>query len=201
MATAMRVCFLLLAAMLVGGICISAQARPDFSGTWLLDRVLSGSEQIVWTQKRPGRFVLTQTPKELTIDTGDGSLFGVSQLLIDGPLRYKFDGSVVVVDHTLGDLPDFERKIRTQAAWDGARLITRATHFSETPAGVSGGVTRVVVFSMTSRGQLMVERTGYRDNPSPELFVATLPKYLHRGRLEDDLVYAKDTAFYTKASR
>jgi hypothetical protein len=189
------------AALSVAGFAY-AEEIPSFSGTWVLDEAQSGRARVVWTQTRPSHFVLSQTGDELTLDTGDGSLFGVPKLAIDGPLRYKFDGSrLVFVDRSLGDLPGFARKIRTEAAWEGARLITRSTHFSETASGASGGVTRVVVFSMMPNGQLRVDRTGYRDEPGPELFATTLPKILHRGRLEDDLVYAKDTAFYTKATR
>jgi hypothetical protein len=181
----------ILIAALSTAVSAYAQERPDFSGTWLLDEAQSGNERVVWTQTRPRRFVLSQTPQELTLDTADGSLFGVRRLVIGGPLRYKFDGSrVVVVDHSVGDLPEFVRMIRTEATWDHARLITRATHFAETSSGLNSGVTRVVVFSMMPNGQLRVDRTGYRGEPGPELFVTTLPTILHRGHLEDDLVYA-----------
>jgi hypothetical protein len=177
-----------------------AQGRPDFSGTWLLDIARSGREPTIWTQRRPSRFVFTQTADELTLDTGDGSLFGVPALVIDGSLRYRFDGApVVVVDRSLGDLPGFARKIRTWASWDGTHLITRATQFSQTAQGESRGVTRVLVFSLTpDRGTVIVERTGYRGEAGPELFVGTLPKIPHHGRIEDDLVYATDTALYTR---
>ena len=44
---------------------------------------------------------------------------------------------------------------------------------------------------------MMVERTGYTGNqPSP-----VIPKTFHHGRVEDDLHYAKETAFYIKAAR
>lgn len=109
---------------------------------------------------------------------------------------------MVVVDRSLGDLPGFERKIRTTASWDGRRLITRATQFSKTAQGTSSGVTRVLVFSLVPDGRsLMVERTGYRGEASPVLFVTTLPKIPHHGRIEDNLVYAKDSAFYAKSIR
>jgi hypothetical protein len=71
---------------------IIAQEKPNFAGTWLLDAVRSGREPTIWTQKRPVRFMLTQTSHELTLDTGDGSLFGVPTLVVEGPLRYRFDG-------------------------------------------------------------------------------------------------------------
>lgn len=82
------------------------QVRPDFSGRWVLDAIRSGSEPETWLQRRPLRFMIQQTTEELTMDTGGGSLFGVSSAVTESPLRYKFDGSTVtVVDHSLGDIP------------------------------------------------------------------------------------------------
>jgi hypothetical protein len=117
-----------------------AQERPTLAGTWLLDGARSGREPPIWTQRRPARLVIAQTDDEVTLETGDGSLFGVPQLVIDGPLRYRFDGSpLVVVDRSLGDLPGVARKIRTKAAWEGPRLVTHTTHLSETDQGASEG--------------------------------------------------------------
>ena len=200
--TLMRAVFVVVT-WLASSLPVVGQERPDLSGTWLLDAQRNGREPTIWTQTRSRRFVLKQTADDLTIGTGDGSIFGVARLVIDAPLRYPFDGSsVVAVDRSLGDLPGFERKIGTKASWDGERLVTHSTHFSETAEGASGGVTRVLVFSMMPNGTVLkVDRTGYRGTPGPELFVRILPKYLHRGILEDDLAYAKDTAYYTKAVR
>jgi hypothetical protein len=41
---------------------------------------------------------------------------------------------------------------------------------------------------------MMVERTGYRDNTPSSI----IPRILHHGRMEDDLIYAKDKAFYLR---
>jgi hypothetical protein len=59
----------------------------------------------------------------------------------------------------------------------------------------------VLVFSLTEdRSAIRLERTGYRGKPGPQLFVTILPRHLHRGRMEDDLVYATDTAFYRRST-
>jgi len=117
---------------------------------------------------------------------------------VEVPLRYKFDGSVVtIVDHSLGDLRNFTRKIRTEAYWENdSRLWAFTTHLSETN-GKESGTTRVWVFSMTSDHEIKIERTGYRGpRPDPRMFFGPLPKYLHNGRIEDDRAYATDIAFY-----
>ena len=59
----------------------------------------------------------------------------------------------------------------------------------------SGKVTRVLTFSLLEGSrEMIIERTGYRDNmPSP-----AIPRILHHGRMEDDLVCAKDKAFYIR---
>jgi len=49
--------------------------------------------------------------------------------------------------------------------------------------------------------QMKVERTGYRGKRIDDTFLADVPKYMHNGRLEDDLVYGKDTAFYVKMTQ
>jgi hypothetical protein len=71
--------------------------------------------KVVWNQNRAQRFTIAQSPLEVTIDTGDGSLFGVREPVTASPLVYKLDGkSVTVIDRGLGDLPGFARKIRTE---------------------------------------------------------------------------------------
>ena len=55
----------------------SQQSRPDFSGNWVLDGARSGPEPDIWPQRRPIHLVIRHNLEELTIDTGDGSLFGV----------------------------------------------------------------------------------------------------------------------------
>jgi hypothetical protein len=191
--------------VLLALIASAQQRKPDFSGTWLLNVARSSPEPDIWLQRRPVRFSIYQTDEEVTIDTGDGSLFGVTGPVTETPLRYRLDGLVVtVLDTSLGDLPNFKRKISTEAFWeDVSRLVTFTTHFSETPNGLNAGNTRIVIFSMAATDQEMkVERTGYRGpRPDPSTLFGPLPKYLHNGRMEDGRVYAKDTAYYTKMAR
>src|SRR5215831_5615927 len=178
----------------------SQQSRPDFSGNWVLDGARSGPEPDIWLQRRAIHLVIRQNLEELTIDTGDGSLFGVRGRVVEDPLQYKFDGAIItVVDHSLGDIPNFTRKISTEASWENnSRLWTFTTHFVEAN-GRGDGTTRVLIFSMTDDHELKVERTGYRGRrPDPGSLFGPLPKYLHNGRIEDDHAYAKDIAFYKK---
>jgi len=186
--------FLILVSFIAGTL----QSRPDFSGSWILDSQRSGSEPELWLQRRPVRLLIHQTNDELSIDTGDGSLFGVPSPVIDAPLSYKFDGSIVtIVDHSLGDIPNFTRKIRTETYWENdLRLWTFTTHLSETN-GKEAGTTRVLIFSLTSDHEIKIERTGYRGpRPDPRTLFGPLPKYLHNRRIEDDRAYAMDIAFY-----
>src|SRR5262245_12508602 len=187
--------------VLCGLIAAAYQGKPDFSGKWVLDVARSGPEAVIWLQRRPVKFTIRQTDDDVTIDTGDGSLFGVTEPVSETTLHYNLDGSVVtVVDRSLGDLPSFTRKIKTEALCDNNwPLFTFTTHFSETPKGINAGNTRVLIFSMTAGDQQMkVERTGYRGERINDTSLADVPKYMHNGRLEDDLVYGKDTAFYVK---
>ena len=190
--------------VLFGLLATAQQYNPNFSGTWALNVAQTGPEPEIWLQRRPVRFMIHQTDEEVTIDTGDGSLFGVVAPVTEKPLRYRLDGSVVtVLDQSLGELPNFTRKISTKASWQpGSRLLTLTTHFSETPNGINTGNTRVLIFSMVANGQMKVERTGYRGpRADPSTFFGPLPKFLHNGRLEDDRVYAKDIALYTKIAQ
>jgi hypothetical protein len=176
----------------------SQQSRPDYSGNWILDSARSGPEPDIWLQHRPMHLVIRQNFEELTIDTGDGSLFGVRVPVVEDPLQYKFDGAIItVVDHSLGDIPNFTRKISTEASWENnSRLWTFTTHSAEAN-GRDAGTTRVLILSMTPDHELKVERTGYRGRrPDPASLFGPLPKYLHNGRIEDDRAYAKDIAFY-----
>jgi len=174
-----------------------AQDRPDFSGTWSLDRARNGPARDVWGQNRPQRFVISHTPSEFSVDTGDGSIVGTTVTLL-----YKLDGSpIVVLDTSLGEVTGFTRKIRTEASWDDNRLVTRTTHFAEKAVApgrpseiVRGGITRILTFALSSdTNEMVVERTGLRELP---------PAQLHGRpyRQEDDLVYARDSAIYTRVT-
>lgn len=192
----MRMVFFFLTTL---GLVASAQDRPEFSGVWVLDKEHSGPEKVSWASARSNRFTIKQAAQSISIDTGDGSLFGLSAPVTQEPLVWPLDGtSSTVIDRSLGDLPNFIRKIRTQAKWDGMKLVTLTTHLSETDGKETGGITRVLVFELLDdqRG-MTVERAGYRNNaPS-----ALIPLIMHHGHMEDDLEYAKDKATYLKAAR
>jgi hypothetical protein len=189
-------CFLVLA------VALSAQSKPDFSGTWLIDVARSGPQAEIWLQRRAALFKIEQTNETVIIDTGDGSLFAVPEPVTETPLVYPLDSPpVTVLDRSLGDLPNFVRKIETAAHWEGSTLVTLTTHIAETPLGRSG-ITRVVTFDLSSNGrELTVERTGYRGQMGSQRFLTTLPRILHRGIIEDDRVYARDKAFYARPSK
>ena len=112
-------------------------------------------------------------------------------------LRFPIDGaSRECVDTTLGELPDFVRKVRTDLTWDGQSQTLRAEHFSERtepPGSVvrRRAITSVLALRLVDAGTLRVERTGFRAEP---------PVTLHGrsyGR-SDDLAYNTDVAFYVR---
>jgi hypothetical protein len=116
--------------------------------------------------------------------------------------RYRLDGrSSEFVDGSLGELPNFVRKVRTTATWDGRTLTLETEPFNESVDEKTGetrtgrGITSVLGFRLEANGQeLVVERTGYRAQP---------PAVLH-GRpydRKDDLVYNTDVARYVRGDR
>jgi hypothetical protein len=176
-----------------------AQGTPDFPGTWIIDQEHSGPAKEVWTQTRSDRFIMRQEAGSVSIDTADGSMFGMSASVTTEPLNYRLDGKpTVIIDHSLGDLPNFVRKIRTEARWEGSKLVTLTTQVSESDGVEHAAVTRVLTFELVDDGRRMiVERTGYRnDKPS-----TVIPRIMHHGGMEDDLVYARDRAIYIKSAK
>ena len=117
--TAARALGLALAAGLLLPAAPSAQARPNFSGTWTFASSVPanypGSNG--WGVPSPA-VVLTQTPGELTIESGQ---FGATRMKV----VYKLDGS-----DTIWEAPSSSQsgstaivKWRTKASWDGNRLV------------------------------------------------------------------------------
>jgi hypothetical protein len=117
--TLTRTLVLVLAVGVVLPAALSAQARPNFSGTWKFASSAPanypGSNG--WGVPSP-TVVLTQTPVELTIESGQ---FGANPMKV----VYKLDGS-----DTIWEAPSSSQsgstaivKWRTKASWDGNRLV------------------------------------------------------------------------------
>ena len=171
-----------------------APPLPDFSGIWRIDDAHSGRGVDVWGQTRARLLVITQTPSEIVVETDGG---GPSA---PGDLRFRIDGGELLVrDDSLGDLPDFVRKVRTFAAWTGDALKTETETISESIDKQTGapkvgrGITSVLTFHLSEDGsELIVERTGFRAQP---------PAMLH-GQPYDrkgDLAYNVDRVRYVRS--
>jgi|SRR5215831_1500124 len=89
MVTATKLTTCAIFVVLSGLIAAAQQGKPDFSGKWVLDVARSGPEPVIWLQRRPVKFTIRQTDDDVTIDTGDGSLFGVPEPVSETPLHYR----------------------------------------------------------------------------------------------------------------
>jgi hypothetical protein len=169
---------------------------PDFSGTWRIDDAGSGRGVDVWGQTRARVMRISQSASELTLATEGGGL------TVPGDMqRYRLDGvELLVPDDSLGELPNFARKVRTLAQWDGIELKTEAETVSESVDPDTGaprvgrGITSVLIFRLGPGGnELVVDRTGFRAQP---------PVLLH-GQPYDrkaDLAYNIDRVRYVRAT-
>ena len=173
---------------------LSAQpSLPDFSGTWRIDDAHSGRGVDVWGQTRARLLVISQTPAEIVVETDGG---GPSA---PGDLRFRVGGELLMRDESLGDLPNFVRKVRTLAEWTGDALKTETETISESIDERTGmpkvgrGITSVLTFHLSADGgELLLERTGFRAQP---------PAMLH-GRPYDrneDLAYNVDRVRYVRS--
>ena len=183
-------------------VCVSATAvlsaqpsLPDFSGTWRIDDARSGRGVDVWGQTRARELVIRQSASEIVIATDGG---GPSA---PGDLRFRIGGGDLLMrDDSLGELPNFVRKVRTLAEWDGDALKTETETISESIDKQTGapkvgrGITSVLTFHLSPDGTtLTVERTGFRALP---------PAMLH-GRPYDrkeDLAYNTDRVQYVRSA-
>ncbi len=172
-----------------------AQSMPDFSGTWQIDDLRSGRPVDVWGQTRARLIVITQTSTEFRFTTDGGGPAVPADFT-----HYRLDGSELLVrDDSLGELPNFVRKVRTLARWQGETLTTETETVSESvdtrtgAARVGRGITSVLTFRLEAGGtELVVERTGFR---------AVAPAMLH-GRpyaRHDDLAYNVDRVRYIRS--
>lgn len=173
---------------------LSAQpSLPDFSGTWRIDDAHSGRGVDVWGQTRARLLVITQTQSEIIVETDGG---GPSA---PGDLRYRLGDELLMRDDSLGELPNFVRRVRTFAEWTGEALKTETETINESIDEQTGaprvgrGITSVLTFQLSADGsELIVERTGFRAQP---------PAMLH-GRpydRKDDLAYNIDRVRYLRS--
>ena len=177
------------------GAALSAQpALPDFSGIWRIDDAHSGRGVDVWGQTRARLLVITQTPSEIIVETDGG---GPSA---PGDLRFRIGGGELLVrDDSLGELPNFVRRVRTLAEWTGDALKTETETISESIDNQTGaprvgrGITSVLTFHLSADGaELIVERTGFRAQPPPMLHGRPYDR-------KDDLAYNIDRVRYVRS--
>lgn len=168
-----------------------AQARPDFSGTWRLDRARSDPpSKTPWGHRSADKLLIYQTADALTLSIDDDRFY---QFVLDGvPHSY--------IDHSTGKMPHFVGLTVTQANLNATRLVLKITEVARITTPGSGvvhyhpGITRVHVLTLSGNGKaLTMERTGYRHDP---------PALLHGSPYSraEDLVYAHQTLVYNKSN-
>jgi hypothetical protein len=133
-----------------------AQARPDFSGTWMLDVAKSdlgsargggpagGGPSRAPSPVLDAKFVIKQTASELSIDQQVGGHSNVTTL--------KLDGSESVNTGMRGG------QLKSKARWDGSRIVVESTQTMTTPNGERTLETKEVR-SLAADGTMVVERT------------------------------------------
>jgi len=98
---------------------LSAQGRPNLSGTWkfVASNPANYPGSNGWGVPSP-TIVITQSPTELTIESGQ---FGASPIKV----LYKLDGSDTVWEGPSSSQSGSTAivKWRTKASWDGSRLV------------------------------------------------------------------------------
>ena len=115
-----KACALLVTlALALVGVAVSAQQRPNFTGTW---KYVSSTPPNYpgsngWGVPSP-TVVVAQTGTELTIESGQ---FGATSMKV----VYKLDGTDTVWDGTSSSQSGSTAvvKWRTKASWDGNRLV------------------------------------------------------------------------------
>ena len=171
---------------------VAAQSIVDFSGTWDFDRGRSGRSVDVWGQTRAATLEISQNAQDIRVVMSGGGIPAAPECL-----RFPLDGTALeCLDTTLGELPNFVRKVRTDLMWDGSSLTLRAEHFNERTERTGSvtrrrGITSVLALRLLDATTLRVERTGFRAEP---------PAILHgrpyaRGA---DLAYNTDVVFYVR---
>jgi hypothetical protein len=119
----------LAAIMLAVTSAVFAQNKPDFSGTWTLDRDKSEMPQMAGGPGgRPGggtgtmTVTIKQTPDTITIEQTTGQMGSRT-------LTYKLDGSESVNPGMRGG------ESKSTSKWDGDKLVTESTQTMNGPNG------------------------------------------------------------------
>ncbi len=139
---------------------VLAQAKPDFSGTWMLDVTKSdlgsasgggpggggpgGGPSRAPSPALDAQFVIKQTASELAIDQQVGGHSNVT--------TFKLDGSESANTGMRGG------QLKSKARWDGDRIVVESTQTMTTPSGERTLETKEVR-SLAADGTMVVERT------------------------------------------
>jgi hypothetical protein len=117
--TSRRMMSLVVALTVIVSAALSAQGRPNLSGTWkfVASNPANYPGSNGWGVPSP-TIVITQSPTELTIESGQ---FGASPMKV----LYKLDGSDTVWEGPSSSQSGSTAivKWRTKASWDGSRLV------------------------------------------------------------------------------
>jgi hypothetical protein len=137
--------------MLVLAVGLSAQDKPNFSGTWVLDEAKTAAARKPGPATGAGggvalpigRIVITQTPASLTVEREAlGKVIRYS-FTIDGPESVNKSGAVTMT---------------TRTRWDGATLVTEGTQSQVTSQGYAAWKYRQT-FATDTQGALVLETT------------------------------------------
>lgn len=115
--------FLVVAAVLaMSGVGLRAQARPNFSGSWVyVEEKSKMAEGFSITLAFPSELGIKQTAAEI-------QMTGTSNHLKPVISTYTLDGSESTFDTAAG-------KVKARTKWDGNKLVVTATRTYGTPMG------------------------------------------------------------------
>ena len=146
-----KVVVVLLAVLVVGAGRVGAQARPDFSGTWVEDESQrkspydkkSGDGRVMAIGGPPPPLTIIQTSERLTIERTRREQTTRFVHDFDGRENKNYTGAQI---HT------------TRTRWDGNRLVTEGSIYQVTSDGETSWKLKEVRW-LTPKGELAVEVT------------------------------------------
>lgn len=137
-------------AMVVATLLASAQAKPDFSGTWTLDKEKSTMPQ-AGGGPGGGRGG-DMSAESLTIEQTDATLTREAAMGERTITRaYKLDGTESVNSSGRGD-------VKSKSRWDGSTLVTDSVRDMQGPNGPMTIETKETM-SLDPGGNLVIEST------------------------------------------